>query len=171
VVSGFRLQDMKIPQSARNGDTVIWLDEPTVDVFGQAVDATNHTLVYYLRANASAAAETLTATAQGSQWRFTWVVNERSRRQRFFTGRQLPPRSAIPARQRWEAAQSPWSRILLMPALLLPMTVAARLRRIWRPYRAQLGRCLLVVAPRSTGLVIAASSDMTWPSCCSLKVS
>ena len=67
---------MKIPQSARNGDTVIWLDEPTVDVFGQAVDATNHALVYYLRANASAAAETLTATAQGSEWRFTWVVNE-----------------------------------------------------------------------------------------------
>lgn len=67
---------MRIPQSARNGDTVVWLDEPTVDVFGQAIDATTHTLIYYLRANASAAAETLTATAQGSQWRFTWVVNE-----------------------------------------------------------------------------------------------
>lgn len=67
---------MRIPELVRNGDTVIWLDEPTVDVFGQVVDATNHTLVYYLRANGSAAAETLTATAQGSKWRLTWVANE-----------------------------------------------------------------------------------------------
>lgn len=67
---------MRIPQTARNGDTVRWLDEATVDVFGAAIDSSTHSLVYYLRANASGAAETLTSTASGSGWLFSWTVAE-----------------------------------------------------------------------------------------------
>ena len=67
---------MKIPAQVRNGDTVQWLDQPTVDVFGQAIDSSTHTLVYFIRANASDAAETVTSTAQGPQWLFSWTVNE-----------------------------------------------------------------------------------------------
>jgi hypothetical protein len=67
---------MRIPQSARDGDTVVWLDESTVDVFGVAIDSASHTLRYYLRANASGAAETLLGVAEGSGWLFTWAVNE-----------------------------------------------------------------------------------------------
>jgi len=67
---------MRIPQTARDGDTVQWLDEATVDVFGAAIDSSTHSLVYYLRANASGAAETLSSTACGSGWLFTWTVAE-----------------------------------------------------------------------------------------------
>lgn len=67
---------MKIPALIRDGDTVRWLDEATVDVFGAAIDSSTHSLVYFLRANASGAAETLTSTASGSGWLFTWAVAE-----------------------------------------------------------------------------------------------
>lgn len=67
---------MKIPAQVTNGDTVRWLDYPTTDVFGLPIDSSTHTLVYFIRANASDAAETVTSTAQGSDWLFTWTVNE-----------------------------------------------------------------------------------------------
>jgi len=67
---------MRIPTQIRDLDTVTWLDEPTVDVFGLALDSSTHTLQYFLRANASGAAETLLGVAEGSGWLFTWQVSE-----------------------------------------------------------------------------------------------
>lgn len=67
---------MRIPQTARDGDTVRWLDEATVDVFGAAINSSTHSLVYYLRANVSTAAETITGSVSGSGWLFSWTVNE-----------------------------------------------------------------------------------------------
>jgi hypothetical protein len=67
---------MRIPQTARDGDTVVWLDQATVDVFGQPLDASTHQLRYYLRGNASGAAETLLGVAEVKDWRFTWLVAE-----------------------------------------------------------------------------------------------
>lgn len=67
---------MRIPQAIRDGDTVVWLDQPTVDVFGQPIDSSTHTLVYFLRSNAAGVAETVTGVAQGSEWLFTWTVAE-----------------------------------------------------------------------------------------------
>lgn len=67
---------MRIPQAVRNGDTVVWRDQPSTDVFGQQIDATTHTLTYYLRANSTGAAETVSSTASGIEWQFTWLVNE-----------------------------------------------------------------------------------------------
>jgi hypothetical protein len=67
---------MKIPQSARDGDTVVWLDLATVDVFGAPLDSSTHQLRYYLRANASGAAETLLGVADSGGWLFTWTVAE-----------------------------------------------------------------------------------------------
>lgn len=67
---------MKIPAQVTNGDTVRWIDLATVDVFGAALDSSTHTLVYYIRANASDAAETVTGTTSGQNWSFSWTVNE-----------------------------------------------------------------------------------------------
>lgn len=67
---------MRIPARVRDLDTVSWLDQPTVDFFGQAIDATTHTLTYFLRASVSGAGETILGTAQGSEWLFGWQVNE-----------------------------------------------------------------------------------------------
>lgn len=67
---------MRIPARVRDLDAVSWLDQPTVDVFGQPIDATTHTLTYFLRAATAGAGETIISTAQGSEWLFTWQVNE-----------------------------------------------------------------------------------------------
>jgi hypothetical protein len=67
---------MKIPQRVRDGDTVAWRDEATLDVFGQAVDSVGYELRYFLRANTSGAAATLLGVADQGGWRFTWAVTE-----------------------------------------------------------------------------------------------
>jgi hypothetical protein len=67
---------MRIPSRVRDGDTVVWFDEATLDVFGQPIDSAGYDLRYFLRANASGAAETLLGVADQNGWRFTWAVSE-----------------------------------------------------------------------------------------------
>ena len=62
---------MKIPSAIRAGDTITWVDAPTVDTFGASIDSSNHSLVYYLRTNTAAEGATVTGTAEGQGWRFT----------------------------------------------------------------------------------------------------
>lgn len=63
---------MKIPASARNLDTVSWVDEPTSD----GINSATHVLRYYLRGGTTGAGETLTGSASGTGWAFSWVINE-----------------------------------------------------------------------------------------------
>jgi hypothetical protein len=70
------MRAMRIPAQVRDGDTVVWLDQATVDVFGAPIDASTYQLRYFLRANATGAAETLLGVADSGGWRFTWVVSE-----------------------------------------------------------------------------------------------
>jgi hypothetical protein len=67
---------VKIPSKIRAGDTVVWRDEATVDVFGAPIDGSNHSLTYYLRTNhnhqgATVAGVTVVGTPAGSGWTFT----------------------------------------------------------------------------------------------------
>jgi hypothetical protein len=54
----------------RSGDTVVWQDVPTADVFGQAIDSGTHELTYFLRTNASGGGATAVGVAEGDGWRF-----------------------------------------------------------------------------------------------------
>jgi hypothetical protein len=67
---------MRIPSRVRDGDTVVWFDEATLDVLGQPIDSAGYDLRYFLRTNASGAAETLLGVVDQSGWRFTWTVSE-----------------------------------------------------------------------------------------------
>ena len=49
----------------------VWVDAETVDVFGDAVTSTTHSLVYYFRLNANAQALTATSVAYNSGWKTT----------------------------------------------------------------------------------------------------
>jgi hypothetical protein len=62
---------VKIPSKIRAGDTVVWVDEPSVDVFGAAIDSSNHGLTYYLRTNTASEGATVVGVAEGSGWKFT----------------------------------------------------------------------------------------------------
>jgi hypothetical protein len=62
---------VKIPSKIRAGDTVVWKDEPSVDVFGAPIDSATHTLTYYIRFNRNNHGATITGVADGSGWRFT----------------------------------------------------------------------------------------------------
>lgn len=62
---------MRIPSKIRAGDTITWVDEPTVDVFGAPIDSSNHGLTYYLRTNTASEGATVVGVAEGSGWRFT----------------------------------------------------------------------------------------------------
>jgi hypothetical protein len=54
------------------GDTVKWRDEPSVDVFGNAITSTGGwTLTYYIRFNRNNHGATAVGTAHGSGWEFT----------------------------------------------------------------------------------------------------
>jgi hypothetical protein len=66
---------VKIPSKIRAGDTVVWLDEPTVDVFGAAIDSSTHTLTYYLRTNTASEGATVVGVAEGSGWKVTLPAN------------------------------------------------------------------------------------------------
>ena len=63
---------MKIPASARNLDTVTWVDDPT----GTGINSATHVLRYYLRGTTTGAGETLTGNASGNGWAFNWAINE-----------------------------------------------------------------------------------------------
>ena len=45
---------MAIPPSITSGVDAVWVDAETVDVFGDAVTSSTHSLVYYFRLNAEA---------------------------------------------------------------------------------------------------------------------
>ena len=61
---------MKIPSKIRAGDTVVWVDDGTIDVFGQPIVSSTHSLTYYLRTNASGEGATVVGVAEGSGWKF-----------------------------------------------------------------------------------------------------
>ena len=62
---------MAIPPSITSGVDAVWVDAETVDVFGDAVTSSTHTLVYYFRLNAAAEGVTATAVAYNSGWKTT----------------------------------------------------------------------------------------------------
>lgn len=62
---------MKIPATIRSGDTVIWRDLPTQDVFGNTVSSGTHSLTYYIRFNRNNHGTTVVGVADGSGWKFT----------------------------------------------------------------------------------------------------
>lgn len=62
---------MKIPSKIRAGDTVVWKDDPTVDVFGAPIDSSTHTLTYFVRFNRNHHGATVVGVADGSGWRLT----------------------------------------------------------------------------------------------------
>jgi hypothetical protein len=66
---------VKIPSKIRAGDTVVWKDEPSVDVFGAPIDSATHTLTYYLRTNTASEGATVVGVAEGSGWKVTLPAN------------------------------------------------------------------------------------------------
>jgi hypothetical protein len=62
---------VKIPSKIRAGDTVVWKDEPSVDVFGAPIDSATHTLTYFLRTNVNHEGATVVGVADGSGWKVT----------------------------------------------------------------------------------------------------
>lgn len=62
---------MKIPSKIRAGDTVVWIDEASVDVFGAAITSASHTLTYFIRFNRNNHGATAVGVADGSGWKFT----------------------------------------------------------------------------------------------------
>jgi hypothetical protein len=65
---------VNIPQKIQAGTTAIWVDDATVDIFGNAVDNSTHSLIYYLRANTAGEGVTATAVAYDSGWKTTLPV-------------------------------------------------------------------------------------------------
>jgi hypothetical protein len=62
---------MAIPPSITSGVDAVWVDAETVDVFGDAVTSTTHSLVYYFRLNTQSEGVTATAVAYNSGWKTT----------------------------------------------------------------------------------------------------
>jgi len=62
---------VKIPSTIRAGDTVVWVDDPSVDVFGAAITSSSHDLTYYLRTNTASEGATVVGVAESSGWKFT----------------------------------------------------------------------------------------------------
>jgi len=62
---------MAIPPSITSGVDAVWTDAETVDVFGDAVTSTTHTLAYYFRLNTAGEGVTATAVADDSGWKTT----------------------------------------------------------------------------------------------------
>ena len=62
---------MAILPSITSGVDAVWVDAETVDVFGDAVTSSTHSLVYYFRLNANAQALTATSVAYNSGWKTT----------------------------------------------------------------------------------------------------
>ena len=62
---------VKIPSKIRAGDTVVWVDGPSVDAFGAPIDSATHGLTYYLRTNTASEGATVVGTSSGSSWSFS----------------------------------------------------------------------------------------------------
>jgi hypothetical protein len=62
---------MAIPPSITSGVDAVWVDAETVDVFGDAVTSSTHSLVYYFRLNTNSQGLTATAVAYNSGWKTT----------------------------------------------------------------------------------------------------
>lgn len=62
---------MNIPQKIQAGTTAIWVDDATVDIFGNAVDNSTHSLTYYLRSNTAGEGVTAVAVTYQSGWKTT----------------------------------------------------------------------------------------------------
>ena len=62
---------MAIPPSITSGVDAVWVDAETVDVFGDAVTSSTHSLVYYLRLNTQSEGVTAAAVAYQSGWKTT----------------------------------------------------------------------------------------------------
>lgn len=62
---------MRIPSNIRAGDTIVWVDDPSVDQFGAAITSSNHGLTYYLRTNTASEGATVVGVAEGTGWKFT----------------------------------------------------------------------------------------------------
>ena len=62
---------MAIPPSITSGVDAVWTDAETVDVFGDAVTSTTHTLIYYFRLNTAGEGVTATGVAYNSGWKVT----------------------------------------------------------------------------------------------------
>ncbi len=62
---------MAIPPSITSGVDAVWVDAETVDVFGDAVTSSTHSLVYYFRLNTNSQGLTATSVAYNSGWKTT----------------------------------------------------------------------------------------------------
>jgi hypothetical protein len=62
---------VKIPSKIRAGDTVVWVDSPSVNAFGAPIDGSTHSLTYYLRTNAASEGATVVGTPTNSGWSFS----------------------------------------------------------------------------------------------------
>lgn len=62
---------MNIPQKIQAGTTAIWVDDATVDIFGNAVDNSTHSLTYYLRTNTATEGVTAVGATYQSGWKTT----------------------------------------------------------------------------------------------------
>jgi hypothetical protein len=62
---------MAIPPSITSGVDAVWVDAETVDVFGDAVTSSTHSLVYYFRLNTNSQGLTATSVTYNSGWKTT----------------------------------------------------------------------------------------------------
>jgi len=62
---------MAIAPSITSGVDAVWVDAETVDVFGDAVTSSTHSLVYYFRLNTNSQGLTATSVAYDSGWKTT----------------------------------------------------------------------------------------------------
>jgi hypothetical protein len=62
---------MAILPSITSGVDAVWVDAETVDVFGDAVTSSTHSLVYYFRLNTNSQGLTATSVAYDSGWKTT----------------------------------------------------------------------------------------------------
>lgn len=62
---------MAILPSITSGVDAVWVDAETVDVFGDAVTSSTHSLVYYFRLNTQSEGVTAIAVAYNSGWKTT----------------------------------------------------------------------------------------------------
>lgn len=67
---------MGIPPSITSGVDAVWTDSETVDVFGDAVTSSTHSLVYYFRLNTNAQGLTAASVPYNSGWKTTLSASD-----------------------------------------------------------------------------------------------
>ena len=67
---------MGIPPSITSGVDTVWTDSETVDVFGDAVTSSTHSLVYYFRLNTNAQGLTAASVPYNSGWKTTLSASD-----------------------------------------------------------------------------------------------